>query len=70
MQEAREQMSSADRTVMLEIAGAWLACANNTEKTATGKAAEKPKIDDQTPGELLVGEGAPGLSLTGGGGHA
>lgn len=28
------------------------------------------KPGDETPGELVEGEGSPGLTITGGGGHA
>ena len=36
-------------------------------ETMKPKRAEKA---DQTPGELIEGEGSPGLSILGGGGHA
>jgi hypothetical protein len=34
------------------------------------KGEEKRDKDDQTPGELLEGEADPGLTITGGSGHA
>ena len=76
-------MSLADRKVMLEIAEAWLVCAKGVEQRETAKNDRRGRdlsndqsksvaasADDQTPGELLEGEGDPGLTITGGCGHA
>jgi hypothetical protein len=42
--------------------------ANDVAKPNKGE--EKRNQDDQAPGELLEGEGEPGLTITGGSGHA
>ena len=43
--------------------------ANETPKPETIKP-KRAERADQTPGESIEGEGSPGLSILGGGGHA
>ena len=44
--------------------------AGKTEPNATLQDEHANAADDSAPGELLEGEGDPGLTLTGGSGHA
>jgi hypothetical protein len=44
--------------------------AEKPAENQTRRPQEKMQGEEAAPGELLAGEGAPGLTLTGGGGHA